>query len=77
MGMRNYPLPLVHRQDRQRFVDELREPQGNNLPFRIVCKDNSVRFAAISWHTIAEDNSDFTGLRTSVREISRTRDTQP
>jgi PAS domain S-box-containing protein len=77
MGMRNYPLPLVHRQDRQRFVAELREPQGNNLPFRIVCKDNSVRCAAISWHTVAEDNGDFTGLRTSVREISRTRDTQP
>ncbi|MCP5364134.1 MAG: PAS domain S-box protein [Hyphomicrobiales bacterium] len=77
MGMRDYPLPLVHREDRQRFVRELKQPRGNNLPFRIVRKDKSVRQAAISWQTIADDNGDFTGLRTSVREISRARDTQP
>lgn len=75
--MRDYPLPLVHREDRQRFVRELKQPRGNNLPFRIVRKDKSVRQAAISWQTIADDNGDFTGLRTSVREISRARDTQP
>ncbi len=70
MAMRNYPLPLVHREDRQRFVRELRQPQGDNLPFRIVGKDNSVRCAAISWHTIADDDGGFSGVRTSVRETS-------
>ncbi len=70
MAMRNYPLPLVHPKDRQRFVRELRRPQGNNLPFRIVRKDGTVRDAAISWHTIASDDGGFSGLRTSVREIS-------
>lgn len=70
MAMRNYPLPLVHREDRQRFVRELRQPRGNNLPFRIVRKDTSVCRAAISWHTIAGDDDGFSGLRTSVRETS-------
>ncbi len=70
MGMRNYPLPLVHREDRQRFVRELGQPRGNNLPFRIVRKDNAVRRAAISWHTIADDGGGFSGLRTSVRETT-------
>ena len=70
MAMRNYPLPLVHPEDRQRFVRELSRPQGNNLPFRIVRKDNTVRLAAISWHTIASDDGVLSGLRTSVRETS-------
>lgn len=70
MTMRNYPLPVVHPKDRQRLVHELRQPWGNNLPFRIVRKDNSVRWAAISWHTIADDAGGFSGVRTSVRETS-------
>jgi PAS domain S-box-containing protein len=70
MGMRNYPLPLVHREDRQRFVRELKQPQGNDVPFRIARKDKTVCRAAISWQTIADDGGDFSGLRTSVRETS-------
>jgi len=62
MSMRNYPLPLVHREDRQRFVLEFTQPEGNNVPFRIVCKDNSVRQAAISWHTVADEDSGFSRL---------------
>ncbi len=70
MAMRSYPLPLVHREDRQRFVAELKKAHGNNVPFRIIRKDKSVGWAAISWQTIADEHGAFRGLRTSVREIS-------
>lgn len=68
MAMRNYPLPLVHPEDRQRLVRELKQLRGNNLPFRIVRKDRSIRRAAISWQAITDVGGDFSGLRTSVRE---------
>lgn len=72
LAMRNYPLPIVHREDRQRFIRALKRPQGNNVPFRIVRKDRSIGWAAISWQTISGDDGSFRGLRTSVREISGT-----
>lgn len=71
MGMRHYPLPLVYRADRERFVQELKAPQGNDLPFRIVCKDKTVRHAAISWQAITDQDGHAAGYRTSVRETSR------
>ncbi len=77
MAMRNYPLPLIHPEDRQHFVAELRRPKGNNLPFRVVRKDNSVCRAAISWHSISDDDGGFSGLRTSVREISTSMAPEP
>lgn len=71
MAMRHYPLPLVHRADRERFVRELKQPQGNDLRFRIVRKDRTIRHAAISWQTITDQDGYAAGLRTSVREASR------
>ncbi|MFZ1655215.1 MAG: PAS domain-containing protein, partial [Candidatus Moraniibacteriota bacterium] len=68
LNMRNYPLPIVHREERQRFVEELKLPSGNDLPFRMVRKDNSLRAAAISWQTIVDDQGQLAGARTSVRE---------
>lgn len=71
MTMRHYPLPLVHRADRERFVQELKQPQGNDLPFRIVHKDGSIRHAAISWQTFTDQDGYAAGFRSSVREIAR------
>ena len=58
--MANYPLPIVHREDRQRFVHELKQTHGNNVAFKIVRKDRSIGWAAISWQAIAGEDGDFT-----------------
>jgi transcriptional regulator with GAF, ATPase, and Fis domain len=75
MAMPDYPLPLIHEEDREevgkviyRFVEE--RTSGNDLPFRIRRKDGSVIWASISWQPIYNANGEYSGIRSSIRDIT-------
>ncbi|HEY6561251.1 MAG TPA: ATP-binding protein [Polyangiaceae bacterium] len=71
--MQEYPLPIVHPEDRVYMSEVLqraaRGSKGNDLEFRIVCKDGTVRWVAISWRPIQSRHRRRLGYRTSVRDI--------
>jgi len=70
----DYPLFLVHDEDRLRVSDALeharRHISGNDLEFRIAHKDGSIRWGAISWQDLLDRAGRYRGFRTSVRDIT-------
>lgn len=73
LRMKDYPLPLVHAEDRERVrqvnAAAARGASGNDVEFRIVQKDESERWVAISWQRFRDDGGKSLGYRTSVRDI--------
>lgn len=74
LAMPDYPLSLVHREDRSKVEGLLAAARqggsGNDVAFRIACKDGSVRWGAISWQPILDSGGARLGVRTSVRDIT-------
>ncbi|MEW6015872.1 MAG: PAS domain S-box protein, partial [Candidatus Zixiibacteriota bacterium] len=74
MEMPDYPLPLVHKDDRELIKDALSKAAqgvcGNDLPFRIRRKDGGVVWVAVSWQPIYDDHGQNLGHRSTVRDIS-------
>ena len=74
MAMADYPLPLIDPLDRDTIGRLLREAReggsGNDLTFRILRKDGSLCWAAVSWQPIRDDEGVPLGVRTSVRDIT-------
>ncbi|AKF07736.1 ATP-binding protein [Sandaracinus amylolyticus] len=74
LAMPGFPLAIVHPDDRARAAEVLRSARegrtGNDVELRIVRKDGSTRFVAISWQPlIVPADGARRGLRTSVRDI--------
>jgi PAS domain S-box-containing protein len=73
LRMHAYPLPIVHPEDRSYMSEVLqgaaRNSEGNDLEFRIVRKDGSVRWVAMSWGPIQSRHRRPLGHRISVRDI--------
>ena len=75
MNMPDYPLPFIHEDDRDDISIALKcaveeKTSEDSLPFRIVRKDNTIRWANISWQPIYNDTKSYIGIRTSIRDIS-------
>lgn len=74
LAMGAYPLPMVHEGDRVRmaavFQGALAGSSGNDLPFRLRCKDGSVRWVAVSWQPLQAADGPGLGHRSSIRDIS-------
>ncbi len=75
LAMSDYPLPLIHEDDRDTiekvFRQALEEKTSvNDLPFRIWRKDGATLWAAISWQPIYDTTGNYLGLRSSVRDIT-------
>jgi len=70
----DYPLFLVHNEDRMRVSDALeharRHVSGNDLEFRITHKQGFTRWGAISWQDLLDRAGNYRGFRTSVRDIT-------
>jgi PAS domain S-box-containing protein len=70
----DYPLSLIAPEDRDRIVEVLANAQaggsGNDVEFRMVGTKGELRWGAISWQTIYDDDGISMGFRTSVRDIS-------
>jgi PAS domain S-box-containing protein len=74
LRMRDYPLPLIDRDDRKEIRRHLiaasRGESGNDIAFRIKHRDGSVRWAAVSYQSLFDDGGHFLGYRTSVRDFT-------
>ncbi len=72
-GMSGFPLVLVHEAERARIADVLesggRGDAGNDIEFRVLHKDGSSRWVAISWQPLGTKGGEARGFRTSVRDI--------
>lgn len=73
-AMTDYPLRLVHADDRTRiaalFSEAITGSSGNDVPFRLLAKDGRVRWVAVSWQPLrAADGRDL-GHRSSIRDIT-------
>lgn len=73
-AMRDYPLPIVHPEDRARaaaFFQEARSGSSqNDVEFRIRHKGGPTRSMAISWQPMYDLAKTCLGFRTSVRDIT-------
>ncbi len=75
MAMSDYPLPLIHKDDRDNIEKAFRQAveektSVNDLPFRIRRKDVAILWAAVSWQPIYDTTGNHMGLRSSVRDIT-------
>ena len=74
LAMPDYPLPLIHAEDRAGIADHLRSAaagrSGNDIAFRILQKRGGIRWAAVSWQTLYDDAGRSLGYRTSIRDIT-------
>ncbi len=76
-AMTEYPLPLVLPEDRSQIAEILAAAQqgssGNDAEFRILHRDGSLKWAAISWQPMSTPQQGHLGFRTSVRDITERR----
>ncbi|MHC4572728.1 MAG: PAS domain-containing protein [Planctomycetota bacterium] len=74
MAMSDYPIPIVHEEDRDRmsraFRAALRGGMGKDVEFRIVRKDGKVVRAEMSWQPIYDDRGICLGHRESIRDVT-------
>lgn len=75
LSMKNFPLPLVFEEDRDRasrnFNEAVEGSSGRELEFRVVRKDGSVFWAAVTWQPLFDENGRSLGHRSSIRDISK------
>jgi PAS domain S-box-containing protein len=73
MQLADYPLELVHEEDRagvrQVLARARANESGNHYEFRVQRKDGAVRWAAISWQPLVSAEGENLGYRSSVRDI--------
>jgi len=74
MAMTDFPLPLIDEKDRSKttryFAEAIQGLTHNDVEFRIRCKDGSLKWTAVSWQPIYDDNGSCLGHRSSVRDIT-------
>lgn len=74
LSMPDYPLALVHADDRERIARHLRRAarghNGNDVTFRILRRDETLCWAAVSWQAMYDAEWRPLGYRTSVRDIT-------
>jgi PAS domain S-box-containing protein len=74
LRMEDYPLSLVADRDRDRIAGILRDGRsggsGNDVEFRIVHRNGSQRWMAVSWQPMYDHSRRNLGFRASVRDIT-------
>jgi len=77
LAMPDYPLSIIYEKDRLAMAQHLasaeRGDSGNHEEFRIRRKDGELRWGAVSWQPIEDENGAADGYRTSVRDITDTK----
>jgi len=75
MAMQNYPFPIIYEKDRKRIskyrAEAARGSNGNDLEFRIRCKDGKIAWVSASWQTIYDSKGTPYGYRVSIRDIAK------
>lgn len=75
LAMADYPQRMVREDDRQNIAEAFSDnacqcTSGNDVPFRIRCKDGTIRWGAVSWQPIHRGDGVCLGIRSSVRDIT-------
>jgi diguanylate cyclase (GGDEF)-like protein/PAS domain S-box-containing protein len=74
MAMQNYPLDMVHADDRDlvsHMLQQAREGHsGQDLEFRVLCRNNRTIWAAVSWQPVHDESRGSLGFRASIRDIT-------
>jgi PAS domain S-box-containing protein len=74
LAMDDYPRPMIVAEDVaiiEGSLDRALEGEpGNDVPFRVRHKDESIRWVAVSWNPIFGADGRFTGFRTSARDFT-------
>ena len=74
IGMRDYPLPMIVADDRERIADVLESAgersSGENIEFRSLHRNGEIRWMALSWQPMYADGGTYLGLRTSIRDVT-------
>jgi len=74
MTMSDYPMCLIHEEDRDRigraFRSALEGSTGNDVEFRLERKDGKIIWVAMSWQPIYDDKGNSLGHRESIRDIT-------
>jgi PAS domain S-box-containing protein len=75
LSMPDYPLPIVHEDDRklvsERLTGAIAGSSGNDLEFRIRTSEGTNRWIAVSWQPIFDESGQPLGTRSSMRDITR------
>jgi PAS domain S-box-containing protein len=73
MDMKNFPLSLVYEADIygmvKLFKGMLQRSSGNDVEFRIRCKNGDLKWVSMSWQSIYDDKGTSLGYRSSIRDI--------
>jgi PAS domain S-box-containing protein len=74
LAMPDYPLPLVHVDDRpvitRMHAEAVQGSCGNDVTFRLHHRDGSLRWMAISWQPVYAADGQPMGYRTSTRDFT-------
>jgi len=74
MEMEDYPLPMVHVSDRDLVTHMMQQARdgfrGQDLEFRVQCRNNRSIWVAISWQPVYDDGGRSLGFRVSIRDIT-------
>lgn len=73
-AMDDYPLPLIHPDDRETIVQVLESARkrttGENFEFRCLHKSGETRWMSMAWQPIRDSQGVSLGFRTSVRDVT-------
>lgn len=74
MSMPDYPLPMVHSEDREIVASYLRYAMeggtGNDREFALVRRGGDIIHVAMSWQPIFDSSGAFQGVRASIRDVT-------
>ena len=74
MAMADYPLPMLHQEDRKIWLDCLERAKagqhGVDVPFRIRNCDGREYWITLSWNPVRDSSGAFIGFRTSARDFT-------
>lgn len=73
--MPDFTRTLIHEEDQDAVAKIFQQSltgqtSGNDLRFRIWCKDGSVLWVAVSWQPIFNLKMEYLGIRSSIRDVS-------
>ncbi|MHC4517696.1 MAG: PAS domain-containing protein, partial [Planctomycetota bacterium] len=74
IGMQDYPVPLVHDDDRERvmraFRSALKGGSGSDVSFRLKRRDGKTVWVEMSWQPLQDESSNSLGHRQSIRDVT-------
>ena len=77
LAMTDFPFPIIapddHEAVRLRLATFVPGSSGNDVEFRIRCKDGSLKWGALAWQPIYDAAGVDMGMRSSIRDITERR----